>query len=312
LLPGASYATGDYWGNQGKPFDAPEPNYHLVPWIAEFWSVVTVFPFAGVNLLRFALKYDYAMPLKAMYMLNISMYSCALVSHTTLYTFVNQITCAQVISAAIYAYMAWGWVVGWPLQLTWFRIAVGVCGWLCCIFGIIFFPFILSPVIGAFLGALAVKYNHRLQVRKPQALRVGENILCIAGFLLTMAMALSLVEVYYGATHGVLHSAAGFPWMHIVIHTFEQVGIYLSGVGSACLHHIIADNSRPAEVRYALGVAPYLRLGTQDAAEKETMEEMMEVMDGWALRSRRTKTRTTSPTPTRTRVRSPSLRVTSG
>ena len=29
------------------------------------------------------------------YMLNVSMYSCALVSHTTLYTFVNQVTCAQ-------------------------------------------------------------------------------------------------------------------------------------------------------------------------------------------------------------------------
>ena len=92
--------------------------------------MVTVFPFAGVNLLRFALKYDYAMPLKAMYILNVSMYSCALVSHATLYTVVNQVTCAQVISAAIYAYMAWGWIVGWPLQITWLRLAVGMCGWL--------------------------------------------------------------------------------------------------------------------------------------------------------------------------------------
>ena len=63
--------------------------------------------------------------------------------------------------------------------------------------------------------------------------QVGENVLCLAGFLLTMAMALSLVEVYYGASHGVLRSAAGFPWMHIVIHMLEQVGIYLSGFGSA-------------------------------------------------------------------------------
>merc|ERR1719487_969637 len=36
LLPDAREATGDYWGNDGRPFDAPEPNYHIVPWIAEF------------------------------------------------------------------------------------------------------------------------------------------------------------------------------------------------------------------------------------------------------------------------------------
>jgi hypothetical protein len=313
-------ATDDYWGNSGQPFDAPEPNYHIVPWIAEFWSVVTVFPFAGVNLLRFALKYDYAPILKAMYILNISMYSCALVSHTTLYTLVNQVTCAQVISAAIYAYMAWGWIVGWPLQVTWLRVTVGLCGWLCCLGGIAVFPWVLTPVggvytlfvvqtppvLGAFLGAMAVKYNHRLQARKPEAMRVGENVLVFAGFLLTSAMALSLVEVYYGASHGVLHSAAGFPWMHIVIHTFEQVGIYLSGFGSACLHHVIADKSRDAKVQYALGFIPYLRLDGPE--EKEAEEAETET----ALRSPRydrTKTRTTtSPAPARMRTRSPAPR----
>jgi hypothetical protein len=160
------------------------------------------------------------------------------------------------------------------------------------------------PVVGAFFGALAVKYNHRLHVRKPEPLRVGENVLCLAGFLLTMAMALSLVEVYYGASHGVLRSAAGFPWMHIVIHMLEQVGIYLSGFGSACLHHVIADKSRAAEVRYALGVVPYLRLGGPEAAAEIQKAPR-------STRYERTMMRTTTPAPARTRTRSSSLRTNS-
>ena len=113
--------------------------------------------------------------------------------------------------------------------------------------------------------------------------------------------------MYYGASHGVLRSAAGFPWMHIVIHTLEQVGIYLSGFGSACLHHVIADKSRAAEVRYALGFVPYLRLGGPEAAAE--IEEKASESARHGRTTMRTTIRTTSPAPARTRTRSGGVKI---
>lgn len=269
LLPGAREASGDYWGFVGQPFDAPEPNYLVVPWISEFWSVITVFPFAGWNLLRLGLKYGYSPQVLFTYVHTTVMYSTAFFSHMTLHTVIQQITCSLVISNAIVAYLVWGWIAGGPLKHFWFRFPVGFLGWAAMIYGIATFPFILKPfggvytlfvvqtppVLGAFLGAVWLD-SHNLG--ESQALKAGIRCLSVSGFLLCMAMCLSLVEVYYGMDYGVIASLLGFPWMHVVIHILEQIGIYGYGVGSACLHHCYVEPT-PCSFKWC-GLVPYLAL----------------------------------------------------
>lgn len=279
LLPGARDASSDYWGWSGKPFDAPEPNYLVVPWIAEFWSVLTVFPFAGVNLLRLGLKYGYAPEVLFTYVHTTVMYSTAFFSHMTLSTVVNQITCSLVISNAVVAYLVWGWVAGGPLKHAWFRIPVGFFGWAAIIYGIATLPFILKPVGGvytlfvvqtppvfaAFVGALGLCYK---DLGESKTLKSGIKVLAVSGFLLTLAMALSFVEVHYGMAYGVIHSLLGFPWMHVTIHILEQLGIYGYGVGSACLHHCYVDPT-PCSFKWC-GWVPYLAFSDDDGYAKST------------------------------------------
>jgi hypothetical protein len=263
----------DYWGTSGHPFDAPEPNYLVVPWIAEFWSVLTVIPYAGGVSLYLGFKYRYAAQICFVYMLTTCMYSSALLSHSTLITPVQQATCGQVISNAIVSYMAWGGILGGPFARNAIRITIGFLGWMCCVGGILFFPFLLQPAGGlytlfavqtpvvfcAWMGTLLVRYKSRQRSFATPVERCGADVLAFSGGVLFTAMIASIIEVYWGFSHGVWHSLYGFPWMHITVHVLEQVGIYLYGFGAACLHHAVVE-PRPGAVVWAFGCIPVLAL----------------------------------------------------
>jgi len=164
------------------------------------------------------------------------------------------------------------------LKQAWIRIPVGFFGWVAMIYGIATLPFKLKPVggvytlfvvqtppvLGAFLGALWLR---RRGLGECQVLKSGVQTLSVAGSLLTMAMALSWVEVHYGMKYGVITSLLGFPWMHVVIHILEQVGIYGYGVGTACLHHCYVEPT-PCSFKWC-GFVPYVALTNEDAKARQ-------------------------------------------
>mmetsp|Transcript_49071 Transcript_49071/g.129655 ORF Transcript_49071/g.129655 Transcript_49071/m.129655 type:complete len:343 (-) Transcript_49071:86-1114(-) len=275
--PGGN-VTKDFWGNEGQPFDAPEPNYMYSSFIAEFWSVLTVFPMAGVHLLRLAFHYGYNWKVKVMAGWTTWMYSLALFSHMTLYTMVNQVTCGSVITNAIYALCIWGGIAGKPLSWTPFRLFVAFSCWCICVWGLYHLPFVLKPVGGvytlfvvqtppvvfAFFGAMIVYWRWSEQCKSDSVLFWGLAVLVVSGFMLTCAMGLSLVEVYFGESHGVLApETLGIPWMHLTIHVLEQLGIYGYGVGVASVEHTL-QNPTPCSMEFAFGVMPYVALGKAD------------------------------------------------
>lgn len=51
--------SDDYWGYLPSLWDHPEPNYVIIPFIAEFFSVITAFPLSGFVLIYLSIKYKY-------------------------------------------------------------------------------------------------------------------------------------------------------------------------------------------------------------------------------------------------------------
>ena len=56
------------------------------------------------------------------------------------------------ISNAIVSYMAWGGILGGPFARNAIRVTIGILGWVCCVVGILFFPFLLQPAGGLCAG----------------------------------------------------------------------------------------------------------------------------------------------------------------
>ena len=81
-------------------------------------------------------------------------------------------------------------------------------------------------------------------------------------------MAVSLVEVTYGK----YYQARFFgivPVFHIIIHVFEQVGIYLYGVGVSAVEHCMV---RPVafgypRLEYVWGCVPYLAITVREESQ---------------------------------------------
>jgi hypothetical protein len=77
------------------------------------------------------------------------------------------------------------------------------------------------------------------------------------------------VEVVYGQKCQDSYFG-NFPVFHVVIHTLEQIGIYLYGVGVAGIEHLIVNKTGGARIQF-LGFLPYLAITA--SVEKLTKSE---------------------------------------
>jgi len=249
-----------YWGTLPSAWDHPEPNYLVSAAIGEFWSVVTTIPVAGALLMYEGLKYRYGAKVLCIYSLTCGMYSLAFIAHLTLQKLVFSTTVVAVMSNALLTFAQFSYIVHKRLRSMAVRGLIVLVAEVALVGTVATLPYALqahggvwtlfavqSP--GVFL-ATALAAGLAWQAREPHE-RATYGLVCTAGSLLSAAMALSLVECLIGFEHGFLSSCWGFPWLHIAIHIFEQVGIYLFGVGVAALHTLLLNPaSRPgAEVR---------------------------------------------------------------
>lgn len=259
----------NYWGTLPSAWDHPEPNYVVSAAIGEFWSVLTTIPVAGALLAYQGLKYRYGAKVVRIYALTCAMYSLAFSAHLTLQKLVFSTTVTAVMSNALLTFAEFSGVVHRTLRSPWLRWAVVFLGEALLVATVATLPYALSAnggvwtlfVVqspGVFLAtALAAGLAWRA---KGEEERTTYRTVCIAGSLLSSAMLLSLVECLIGFEYGYISSLWGFPWLHIAIHVFEQVGIYVFGVGVAALHELLLRQPARAgaEVRYVGSFVPYL------------------------------------------------------
>lgn len=248
-----------YWGTLPSAWDHPEPNYVVSDGIGEFWSVLTTIPIAGTLLLYQGIKYGYGAKVLCIYCLACTMYTLAFAAHLTLQKLIFSTTVVSVMSNALLTFAEFSYVVHRWLESKALRTFVVLAAEVILIGTVATLPYavnnggvwtlftVQSP--GVFL-ATALGFG-MASIARTEKERATYRIVCAAGCLLSSAMVLSLIECLVGFEHGFLHSLAGFPWIHVAIHIFEQVGIYLFGVGVAALHTLLLYPSlRPgAELR---------------------------------------------------------------
>mmetsp|Transcript_44252 Transcript_44252/g.127950 ORF Transcript_44252/g.127950 Transcript_44252/m.127950 type:complete len:391 (+) Transcript_44252:124-1296(+) len=265
----AAAPAGNYWGTLPSAWDHPEPNYLVSPAIGEFWSVLTTIPIAGSLLMYEGIRYGYGWKVLRIYALTCCMYTLAFSAHLTLQRNVFSVTVTAVMSNALLTFAQFSSVAHRMLHSAWVRGVVVLVAEVVLILTVAIMPYalpenggvwtlftvqspgvFLATAISAALSRTAVLHNERVTFKT----------VSVAGALLSSAMVLSLFECLYGFEYGIADSLWGFPWLHIAIHTFEQIGIYVFGVGVAALHEMLFLDRprRGAEVRYVARIVPYL------------------------------------------------------
>jgi len=259
---------GGYWGTLPTAWDHPEPNYVVSGAITEFWSVLTTIPVAGALLLYESLKYGYSAQVLLIHALSCAMYTLAFVSHLTLQWMLFSVTVTAVMSNALLTFAQFSIVVHHILERWEVRELVVVAGLSLLIPTVAQLPYALksnggvwtllivqSP--GVFLAAAFAAFMYSRGRTRQERSTYG--LVCTSGVLLSSAMVFSLVENLIGFERGFL-DWWGFPWIHIIIHVLEQVGIYIFGVGVAALSTLLVEKREDAEVRFLGGWLPYLHI----------------------------------------------------
>lgn len=257
------------WLSEGGLWDHPEPNYSVLPFVAEFFASITAVPLAGGVLLYQALRYSYNAPVLVLYLWDCWMYTCAFFSHMLLWPFLNAVTLTSVLTNALYTFGMYGGLAGGWLKKNPFRWSLVICLWLIILWLVRVMPAwfgenggvpalltIQTPaVISALAGAMYCSFFY------PEAFK----LLSISGTLLCSAMFVSLIEVIWGKSCQPFFGRV--PFFHILIHTLEQIGIYLYGVGVAAIEHKLRPVGAHARIEY-IGIVPYFAITstlTEDA-----------------------------------------------
>jgi len=263
----ATHQPGNYWGTLPSAWDHPEPNYLVSEVIGEFWSVLTTIPIAGTLLMYQGLKYSYGGKALRIYALTCIMYTLAFSAHLTLQKLVFSTTVTSVMSNALLTFAQFSSVVHRWLKSGMLRATIVFCAEVALISTVATLPYrianggvwtlfaVQSPGVFLAAGIAGLLLRSSKTTEEQQTYRTVFG----AGCLLSTAMVLSLVECLTGFEYGFMLSLWGFPWLHIAIHIFEQVGIYYFGVGTAALQELLFEEEvrEGAEVRYVLGF-PYL------------------------------------------------------
>ncbi|KAF4733337.1 hypothetical protein FOZ62_006153 [Perkinsus olseni] len=313
LIGGVGYLTRDwprngevFWGFEDGLWDHPEPNYKILSWVAEFYAVVSAIPLAGMTLLYQALRYKYDKVVLVLCVMDVWMYTCAFFSHMTLYPPLNAVTLTSVLTNSLYTFFMYSWMAGGPLKSTPVRAVVTIAAWLVIVQCVRTVPAMFGhrggvpallviqvpAVIAATLGAAWM----RRSCAEREKATFGP--LLLAGALLVLAMGVSVIEVVYGQ-YCQDRYFGNFPVFHVVIHTLEQIGIYLYGVMVASIRHTVNEPRKGAKLEYCGGWLPYLRLaadsskGVEKAAVNVVADDSPRGGSGrYNLRKRVTKTPT--------------------
>ena len=238
------------WGSEGGLWDHPEPNYVIFPHVAEFFATATAVPLAGGLLLYQGIRFGYNFQVLFLYLLDCWMYTCGFFAHLFLWPTLNAITLTSVLSNSLYTFVCYSWLAGGLLRERWIRWGLGGVMWLTVVYLVKYLPewfgekggvpallTIQTPaVLCALAGAVWVRKNETSEIF---------HLLILSGILLVAAMAVSLIEVIFGEQ--IQPKFGKFPAFHILIHTLEQIGIYLYGVGVAGLFDI-TDEKRNFQV----------------------------------------------------------------
>ena len=264
-------------------WDHPEPNYAVLPFVAEFFASATAIPLAGGLLLYQSLRFSYNLPVVILYLFDCWMYTCAFFSHMLLWPLLNSVTLTSVLTNALYTFAVYSGLAGGPLSRSLFlRLSLSLVLWVI----VVSLVAVLPPWFGENGGVPAL-----LVIQTPAVIcacagaafcwkqtnhfhsRFAFRLLTVSGALLCSAMAVSLFEVLYGKSFQ--ESVFGVvPYFHIVIHLLEQAGIYLYGVGVAVIEHTLL---RPVEVGqasicYIWGCVPYLAISVKGMDEVKQVE----------------------------------------
>lgn len=262
-------AAGGFWGTLPSAWDHPEPNYLVSHGIGEFWSVLTTVPVAGVLLTYQGIKYQYGTKIMRIYFVTCLMYTLAFTAHLTLQNLIFSTTVTAVMSNALLTFLQFSPIVHRFLESIALRGAIVTAAECVLVAAVATLPYTLKENGGVWTlfivqspGVfLATILGSLLAWRSQSALEKQTfRLVTVAGSFLSAAMVLSFVECNIGFEHGFLMSMYGFPWLHIAIHVFEQIGIYLFGVGVACLHElmVLKPPRAEAEVRWLCGCVPTL------------------------------------------------------
>ncbi|EER17147.1 hypothetical protein Pmar_PMAR009582 [Perkinsus marinus ATCC 50983] len=263
-----------FWGYEDGLWDHPEPNYKVLPWVAEFYAVVSAIPLAGITLLYQAIRYRYDRVVLVLCLMDVWMYTCAFFSHMTLYPPLNAITLTSVLTNSLYTFFMYSWMAGGPLKSTPIRAILTVTIWLFIVQCVRTLPAMFGhrggvpallviqvpAVVAAASGAAWMRHNCE---EREKAIY---GPLLFSGALLILAMGVSVIEVVYGQ-YCQDHYFGNFPLFHVIIHTLEQIGIYLYGVMVASIRHTINEPRKGAKLEYCGGWLPYLRLASSSCYE---------------------------------------------
>lgn len=269
-VKGTKSAKGNYWKTNNNRWDGPEPNYMVVPWIAEFWCVVTMFPIAGLNLVRLAVKYGYDWPVLFVSVCVTLMSTCAMTSHLTLSHSNFIVTVCSATFIACFGFAMWSSVLCRLFKSAWIRYPLAICMWSLLVKVALVLPkhpnlkphagltslFMLQTPV-AVLGFVVAFYCLMTCSSKNAGISDAFWFLTFGGGCLVGASAMSFLEILWGYENGYLAAKyLGFPWMHVSVHILEQIGIYLCGVGAAALHHTVVKPIGGCSIFYAAGI-PY-------------------------------------------------------
>jgi hypothetical protein len=272
LLAASRFCEGWPWPVErptlSSVWDHPEPNFAVSEAVAEFWSVLTTFPIAGALLLYQAWRFRYSMDVVAVGILTCTMYTNACVAHCTLHTGLFTTTVLGVCNNALYSFGKFGYVVGGSWECCKCRYKAILTADVLVLIALLNLPYIIGdgggvwtlftvqtpPVIYAWHLALQLRSNAQTAEEKNTY-----SLASAAGKLLTFAMAVSLVECLIGFQYGYMTNFFGFPWLHIVIHVSEQIGIYMYGVAVAALRLTVIPKVREgAKVQHLSWGFPYV------------------------------------------------------
>eukprot|EP00929_Paragymnodinium_shiwhaense_P068726 TRINITY_DN34618_c0_g1_i1.p1 TRINITY_DN34618_c0_g1~~TRINITY_DN34618_c0_g1_i1.p1 ORF type:complete len:418 (+),score=74.24 TRINITY_DN34618_c0_g1_i1:179-1255(+) len=286
----------DFWGTSPSVWDHPEPNYLVSGGILEFWSTVTVIPLAGYLLVYQGLRFRCSAKVMVVYAACVGMYTSAFLAHMTLHRRVFATTVTGVMSNALITFAQFSFVVSKPLESLLLRVAIVTVAFAALVGTVATLPYFLaekglpggvwtlfivqSP--GVWLAAAIAIVLGRMS--KTSQERETYSLLTVSGSLLSTAMVLSCIECMIGFDYGCIDALWGFPWLHITIHTLEQVGIYIFGVGVGALEaKLITPVRRDAEVRYVGSWIPYLYCPYQRDKEPPAKPALVEVVDREAV-----------------------------
>jgi hypothetical protein len=249
-------------------WDHPEPNFAVSEVVAEFWSVLTTFPVVGGLLLYQSLRFDYGSDVLAVAIITCVMYTNACVAHCTLHNTLFTTTVLGVCNNALYSFGQFGFVVGGWMECIKCRTRAIVAAEVLVVIALLNLPYAIGEGGGVWtlfaVQTPPVFYAWQLASYLKTAAATEEQrktyrLASTSGGLLAFAMAVSFVECLVGFQHGFVESLWGFPWLHIVIHIAEQIGIYMYGVSVAALRlTVIPEVREGAKIQHLPCGLPYV------------------------------------------------------